>query len=368
MKLGFVLGTRPEAIKLAPVVRAAQRRSYDTTVISTGQHREMLDQMLVDFEITPNHHLDVMRERQQLGDLTSELVKRLSQTLRHERPDVLLVQGDTSTAFCGALTAFYERIPVGHVEAGLRTDDISNPFPEEANRRLVARLAQFHFCPTERSRANLLQENIAPDGISVVGNTVIDALNWACMRSKQVASPISGGGGRLLVTLHRRENHGETMGGVAETIRELASRRGIDVLFPVHRSPAVREVVFPILQDVPNVTLCEPLDYFDFVGALQWCDVVLTDSGGVQEEAPSLGKPVLVARETTERPEAIEAGVAKLVGTNPVRIYDSVAKLFDDADEYATMARTANPFGDGTAAEQILHRLDDSLPRLLQAA
>ena len=370
MKLGFVLGTRPEAIKLAPVIRAARRRGHDTSVISTGQHREMLEQMLIDFDIGADHALNVMRERQQLGDLAAELMKQLSRTLQHEHPDVLVVQGDTSSAFCGALGAFYEQIPVAHVEAGLRTHNIYNPFPEEANRRLVATLSRFHFCPTERSRMNLLRENVDPEAISVVGNTVIDALHWACSRTQPLnLSPTgAGAGGRLLVTLHRRESQGDTMQGIAQAIWRLASERSLDVLFPMHRSPAVRDIVLPILKDAPNVTVAEPLDYFDFISALQWCDVVLTDSGGVQEEAPSLGKPVLVARETTERPEAIEAGVAKLVGTSPSRIYEAVTTLFDKPDEYTAMARTANPFGDGTASGQILNLLDESLTRFRKAA
>jgi UDP-N-acetylglucosamine 2-epimerase (non-hydrolysing) len=358
-----VLGTRPEVIKLAPVVRELERaQGVESLVISTGQHRELVDQMLGLFGIEPNVELAVMQPGQLLSDLTGALVRRLGQTLRELEPDVLLVQGDTTSAFCGALAAFYEGILIGHVEAGLRTQRLRSPFPEEANRRLASVVTDFHFCPTPTSAANLGAEGVPASQLYVTGNTVIDALFWAVDQARRLPSAVpSLGRRRVVVTLHRRENHGETMERICTTIRSLAARGDTEVVFPVHPNPAVRAVVNQTLAGVDGVQLCEPLEYLAFVQLLDSAELILTDSGGIQEEAPSLGKPVLVLRDTTERPEAIEAGVARLVGTAPDAVYGAACELLDDPRAYAGMAQAKNPFGDGRAAARIFDVLCDQL-------
>jgi UDP-N-acetylglucosamine 2-epimerase (non-hydrolysing) len=358
-----VLGTRPEVIKLAPVVRELERaQGVESLVISTGQHRELVDQMLGLFGIEPNVELAVMQPGQLLSDLTGALVRRLGQTLRELEPDVLLVQGDTTSAFCGALAAFYEGILIGHVEAGLRTQRLRSPFPEEANRRLASVVTDFHFCPTPTSAANLGAEGVPASQLYVTGNTVIDALFWAVDQARRLPSAVpSLGRRRVVVTLHRRENQGETMERICTTIRSLAARGDTEVVFPVHPNPAVRAVVNQTLAGVDGVQLCEPLEYLAFVQLLDSAELILTDSGGIQEEAPSLGKPVLVLRDTTERPEAIEAGVARLVGTAPDAVYGAACELLDDPRAYAGMAQAKNPFGDGRAAARIFDVLCDQL-------
>jgi UDP-N-acetylglucosamine 2-epimerase (non-hydrolysing) len=372
MRVVAVLGTRPEVIKLAPVVaelRAAGARGVETVVVSTGQHREMLDQMLEQFEVAADHELRVMRPRQQLSDLTSELVRGLGRTLASLRPDWVLVQGDTSTTLCGALAAFYESVPVAHVEAGLRTGDLQSPFPEEANRRLVSSLASLHFCPTPRSAANLVGEGVAEERILVTGNTVVDALLWAVERARRIEPPVPRTHSRrILLTLHRRESHGPAMRGVCAAVRILAARGDTEIVFPVHRSMAVRDVIVPELGAVAGVRLCEPFDYLSLVHVLDSCDFVLTDSGGIQEEGPTLGKPVLVLRDTTERPEAVEAGVARLVGTDPFVIVAAAAALLDDPAAYAAMARPENPFGDGSASLRIVQALEHAHRSMLRRA
>jgi len=359
MRVAAVLGTRPEVIKLAPVIAELRATPCtETIVVSTGQHRELLDQMLEQFELTPDVELRVMRPQQRLSDLTAELVRSLGDTLATLRPDWVLVQGDTSTTFCGALSAFYERVPVAHVEAGLRSGHRHSPFPEEANRRLVAGLSSVHLCPTPGSAANLIGEGVPSDRVIVTGNTVIDALLWAVERARRLEPPIpSRRARRILLTLHRRESHCEAMRRVCEAVHTLARRVDTEIVFPVHRSPAVRDVVFPQLAGVDGVHLCEPLDYLSLVRVLDSCDLVLTDSGGLQEEAPTLGKPVLVLRDTTERPEALAAGVASLVGTNPRAIVEAVTRLLDDPASYAAMAHPENPFGDGRASRRIVRAL-----------
>jgi UDP-N-acetylglucosamine 2-epimerase (non-hydrolysing) len=359
MRVVTILGTRPEVIKLAPVVAELRRTpAAESIVVSTGQHREMLDQMLVQFDLSPDIDLGVMRHDQRLSDLTAELMRGLGETLAALRPDWVLVQGDTSTTLCGALAAFYEGVPVAHVEAGLRTGDDRSPFPEEANRRLVARLATLHLCPTPSSAANLLREAVPEERVFVTGNTVIDALLWAVERSRLLPPPVPRTHPRrILLTLHRRESRGEAMRRVCDAVRELAGRGDIEVVFPVHSSPAVRDLVLPEIAGVDGVHICEPLDYLSLVQVLDSCDIVLTDSGGLQEEAPALGKPVLVLRETTERPEAVEAGVAWLVGTNPAVIVNAVTTLLDDPVAYQAMAHPENPFGDGCARLRIVKAL-----------
>jgi len=359
-----VLGTRPEVIKLAPLVHElAARPEVESLVVSTGQHREMLDQMLGLFGIVPEVELALMRRGQRLCGLTARLVRSLSTTLRKLEPDWVVVQGDTTTAFCGALAAFYQGIGVAHVEAGLRSHDLRAPFPEEANRRLAGTLAQLHCCPTARAADNLQREGVAAEQIVVTGNTVVDALLWAAPRAAALPPRLPRTRPRrILVTLHRRESQGDVMRRICAVIARLAERSDTEIVFPVHPNPAVLQVVLPTLAAVDGVHLCEPLDYLSFVQVLAGCDLVLTDSGGLQEEAPSFGKPALVLRETTERPEAIEAGVARLVGTEPSAVYAAAVELLDDRAAYAAMAQPSNPFGDGHAARRIASALAQRLP------
>ncbi len=364
MRVMAVVGTRPEVIKLAPVVAELRgRSSIETALVSTGQHREMLDQMLDAFGLVPDVELGVMRRSQELSELTSELMRGLGATLASVRPDWVLVQGDTTTTLCGALAGFYAGVPVAHVEAGLRSWDNQAPFPEEANRRLVAQLARLHFCPTPASAHNLETEAVPREHVHVTGNTVIDALHWAVGRARALTEAMPRlRPRRILLTAHRRENHGAALHDICHAARELAERGDVEIVFPIHRSPAVRDVVVPRLNRVLGVHLCEPLDYLSLVRVLDSCDLVLTDSGGLQEEGPALGKPVLVLRDTTERPEAIEAGVARLVGTNAESVYNGAAQLLDDPVAYAAMAHPENPFGDGLASGRIVEALAHTAP------
>jgi len=354
-----ILGTRPEVIKLAPVISELRRTpGTETVVVASGQHRELLEQMLVQFEITPDIDLGVMHPEQRLCDLTADLVRGLGETLAAIRPDWVVVQGDTSTTLCGALAAFYQAIPVAHVEAGLRSGDDRAPFPEEVNRKLVSSIASLHLCPTRGSAENLLNEAVPGERVLVTGNTVIDALLWAVERARLVPPPVPRTRPRcILLTVHRRENHGGGLRDVCRAVRRLARRPDTEIVFPVHHNPAVRDVVLSRLAGVDGVHLCEPFDYLSLVSVLDSCDLVLTDSGGLQEEAPALGKPVLVVRDTTERPEAVEAGVARLVGTNPDAIVGAVEALLEDPATYAAMAHPENPFGDGLASRRIVRRL-----------
>jgi UDP-N-acetylglucosamine 2-epimerase (non-hydrolysing) len=355
-------GTRPEAIKVAPVItRLLEHPELESVTVTTGQHREMLDQMLDAFGLSPDVDLGLMRERQDLAELTARAVTALSAQMIRFEPDAVLVQGDTTTAFCGALAAFYAQIPVGHIEAGLRTGDPRNPFPEEINRRLVAPLARWHFCPTEGSAFNLRAEGVASSDILVTGNTVIDQLLDTARR----AAPDLGGHGippkgerkRILVTLHRRETHGEAQRHLCAMLARVARRPDVEIVFPVHMSPAVRESVQAELSGVGRVHCVAPLDYVAFVHALSGSDLIVTDSGGIQEEAPSLGVPVLVMRDTTERPEGVAAGCARLSGTRAEDVERDIVELLEDRVEYERMAKTANPYGDGQASERIIARL-----------
>ncbi len=360
----MVFGTRPEAIKMAPLAKAFQQESdIELRICLTAQHREMLDQVMSIFELDSDHDLDLMRPGQSLQQLTSAVLHGITEVLEKERPDLVLVHGDTTTTFAASLAAFYCRIPVGHVEAGLRTGDMTAPWPEEANRRLTAVLTNFHFAPTETARTNLLNEGIAPERIVVTGNTVIDALltvrdnllgSDLC---RQRLSPLGLDPERrmILVTGHRRENFGEAFRNVLSALKEIARRyEDVEIVFPVHLNPAVREPVHHLLGDVANVRLIEPQDYLTFVCLLDRSTLVVTDSGGIQEEAPSLGKPVLVTRDVTERPEAVEAGTVKLVGTDRQRIVDTISSLLDDEREYERMSRAINPYGDGKASARIV--------------
>ncbi len=349
-----VVGTRPEAVKLAPVV--ASLRALDRVgvrVLATAQHREMLDQKLAFFGIRPDRDLDLMQPGQSVSEVAARLADALPRVLREEQPDLVLAQGDTTTVLMTALCCSHERLAFGHVEAGLRSGDLENPWPEEQNRILTARLASIHFAPTSIARDNLLREGIAPSAVHVTGNTVVDALLHAKDRVdlQQWAPPA--GRRQLVVTVHRRENHGERLAAICGAVRELADRPDVHVVLPVHPHPVVRETVFRLLGDHPHVQLTAPLDYPDMLALLQTSYLALTDSGGVQEEAPSFGLPCLVLRETTERPEGVYAGIARLVGADHGRIVTEASRLLDDTDAHAGMARGVNPYGDGRAAHRI---------------
>ena len=352
-----VYGTRPEAIKLAPVVRALQNSQHvDVSVVVTGQHRVMLDQVNLLFGIVPDHDLDVIQPRQSLEELTQRVLSRLSAVIRQERPDALMVQGDTTTTFMAALAAFYAQVPVMHVEAGLRTHNRYDPFPEEINRRLTSQLASLHMAPTPTSRSNLLAEGIAAADIMVTGNTVIDALLDVVSRRLPLENPAlqpMALGPAVLVTTHRRESWGEPMARTASAVARLAKEfDDVTFVLPAHLNPTVREVLLPPLDGLRNVIVTEPLSYSDFARAMFSSSLILTDSGGVQEEAPSLGKPVLVLRDTTERPEAVAAGTVRLVGTDEDLIVDEVRTLLTDSQAHAKMAKAVNPYGDGRAARR----------------
>ena len=380
-KVLVVFGTRPEAVKMAPLVKQldARRDTFETRVCVTAQHRTMLDQILEAFDIQPHYDLDIMTAGQDLYDITANVLAGIRPVLAEFRPDDVLIQGDTTTSFVTALAAYYEQIEVGHVEAGLRTKNIYSPFPEEMNRQLTTRLAKYHFAPTALNRDNLLAENVEADRIAVTGNTVIDALLMVVarlendrarrervtrniLRAGLAAEVLESEKPMVLVTGHRRESFGAGFVNICEAIRDLATRRGdVDFVYPVHLNPNVREPVGDILAGIPNVHLMEPVSYEEFVHLMNSAYLLLTDSGGVQEEAPALGKPVLVMRENTERPEAVEAGTAKLVGTDRAEIVARVEELLSDADAYRSMATATNPYGDGTAAEQIVTYLSSRL-------
>jgi UDP-N-acetylglucosamine 2-epimerase (non-hydrolysing) len=350
----IVVGTRPEAIKLAPVVHALKGEPWATTrVLATAQHRQLLDPILKFFGIAPDRDLDVMRPDQTLADLTARLLAALDPVLVEEQPDCVLAQGDTTTVFATALACFYRKRAFGHVEAGLRTGDKTQPFPEEANRELVGRLARWHFAPTPTSRDNLLREAIAGAHVHVVGNTVVDALLWAAPRVDAAKFAPPPGQRLVVVTAHRREHFGARFEQMCEGLRAVADRPDVTMLYPVHPNPNVRGVVHRVLGGHPRIRLCEPLDYPDMVAAMRACTLLLSDSGGVQEEAPSLGKPVLVLRSTTERPEGVAAGASRLVGTDPARILAEANRLLDDPHAYAAMATVRNPYGDGTTSARI---------------
>lgn len=354
----IILGTRPEAIKLAPVIQQFQRcPTLDTRVVLTGQHREMVTQVMNLFRLKADHDLDIMQRQQTLTDITCRSLQGLESLFRTDHPHLVLVQGDTTTAFAAAIAAFYQKIPVGHVEAGLRTDDLYNPYPEEANRRLISQVCQLHFAPTTAAVANLEASGVV-GAIHQTGNTVIDAL--LSVADQKPDCPIPNLDWEkyrvLLATVHRRENWGTPLHSIADSfLKILDTFPDTALLLPLHRNPTVREPLTETLGHHPRVFLTEPLDYGELVGAIQRCYLLLTDSGGLQEEAPSLGKPVLVLRDTTERPEAIASGTARLVGTEPQSIVSAASQLLSDATAYEQMATAINPFGDGHAAERILN-------------
>lgn len=364
LHLAVVMGTRPEAVKLAPLVlaAAAQPDRFKVDVVSTGQHKEMLASMLDWFGLQPTVSLDIMRANQDLAHITMASLSGINDWLKSAQPDWVVVQGDTTTTFAGALAAFYNKIPVAHVEAGLRTHDRYSPYPEEANRVMTGHLSTLHFPPTAGAKANLLREGIAEADITVTGNTGIDALLWTKAKlDAQAQGNATLSGVEMLVTAHRRENHGEPMRHLCAAVLQLLDTfPTLRVNFPVHLSPKVREVVMPALGGHPRIRLSDPLDYAAFVQAMAAATFILTDSGGVQEEAPSLGKPVLVLRDSTERPEAMEAGAAKLVGMDPLRIVAEVTRLMTDRAELSRMAQVVNPYGDGMAAGRILNVLSST--------
>jgi len=363
-----VFGTRPDAIKMAPVVHALQSDPrFEVRLIATGQHREMLDQVMRVFGLKPDADLEIMAHGQPLTQMTVRMMDGLDNRMQAEKPDVVLAQGDTTTTFAAALTAFYHQVPFGHIEAGLRTYDMRNPFPEEMNRRLAAPIASFHFAPTEQAKKNLLQEHIPPEKIYVTGNTGIDAVLWV---AEQPFEPDESGlrqllnrqGRMILVTTHRRENWGEPMVQIAAAARTLLKRfPDTYLVLPMHKNPLVREILQAHLGGHPQVHLIEPLEYAPFVHLMKHAHLILTDSGGVQEEAPSLGKPLLVLRQTTERPEGVEAGTAKLVGTDPEVVTTEAARLLENETAYRMMAQAVNPYGDGKAAERIREILGNEL-------
>ena len=359
-----IYGTRPEGIKMAPLVLALRDDPrFEVRVVVTGQHREMLDQVNQSFGIVPDSDLDIHAPGQSLTQISNRTLEGLTEVLKKDRPDAVLVQGDTSTTFVGALAAFYAEIPVVHTEAGLRTGNKYSPFPEEINRRLTGQIASLHLAPTAASRDNLLKENIDPSTIVVTGNSVIDALLITVASLPRIEDPalaerLAEGRPMVLVTAHRRESWGKPLEAVGRAIAALARRHpDHDFVFPAHRNPLVRDAIRPAVQDVKNVLMTEPLPYAQFCALLERASIILTDSGGVQEEGPSLGKPVLVMRETTERPEAVVAGAVKLVGTDEEVIVREVSTLITDQDEYSRMARALNPYGDGRAAERTVRAL-----------
>lgn len=359
-----IFGTRPEAIKLAPVIQALRADpDVRSRVAVTAQHRELLDQALAPFGLLPDVDLDLMQPGQTLADLTARAVAGLDRVLQAEQPDLVLVQGDTTTVFAAALAAFYRQVPVGHVEAGLRSFDLANPFPEEANRRMASQVTRLHFAPTRRAADNLLREGVPAERVFLTGNTVVDAFSWMAARPDLPPPPESWRPERLpldgscpvLVTLHRRESWGEPLAGICRAIRAAADALPqLSFVYPVHPQPRVREVVQPALGGHPRIHLVEPLGYAENVAAMKACSFVLTDSGGIQEEAPVLGKPVLVVREVTERPEAVEAGTSWLVGTRESDVYDAIVSLATDAVRHQRMAHATSPFGDGRASQRIL--------------
>ena len=365
LRVMTVFGTRPEAIKMCPLVLELQKhKDYIETIVAvTAQHREMLDQVLHLFKIKPDYDLNIMTAGQTLYDVTGRVLTGLRDVMAEAKPDLVLVHGDTTTTFAGALAAFYAQVAVGHVEAGLRTGNKYSPYPEEMNRKLTGSLADYHFAPTSTSQQNLLRENVKPEEIYVTGNTVIDALDTTIQKDfkfedEVINKALASGKRLILMTTHRRENLGEPLRQVYKALKAvLETHPDVGVIFPVHKNPKVREIVDQELGRVEQVYLTEPMDYEPFANLMAHADLILTDSGGIQEEAPALGKPVLVLRDTTERPEAVEAGTVRLVGTDEEKVFETAYKLLTDEKEYKAMAEAVNPYGDGKSAARIVDYL-----------
>lgn len=363
-KVMLVFGTRPEAIKMCPLVNELKKRkNLQTIVCVTGQHRQMLDMVLEAFDVTPDYDLSIMKDKQTLFDVTTNILNRIKEVLEKEKPDVVLVHGDTSTTFVTALACFYLQIPVGHVEAGLRTYNIYSPYPEEFNRQAVSIISQFNFAPTELSKQNLLKEGKEPDNIYVTGNTAIDALKTTVRENYTHLELEWAKGSRLImITAHRRENLGEPMRHMFKAIRRVMDEHpDVKAIYPIHMNPVVREIANEYLGNDDRIHIIEPLDVLDFHNFLSRSYLILTDSGGIQEEAPSLGKPVLVMRDTTERPEGIAAGTLKLVGTEEETIYKEFSRLLSDKNEYEAMSKASNPYGDGHTCERIANILEEKI-------
>jgi UDP-N-acetylglucosamine 2-epimerase (non-hydrolysing) len=371
------LGTRPEGIKLAPIIKVLARNQelFRLTVCSTGQHKEMLDQVLNFFEIKPDILLDIMTDNQSLGSLSAGILQKIEKVLERVSTDILIVQGDTTTAFLTALSAYYKKIKICHIEAGLRTYNKLNPFPEEINRQFISRIADFNFAPTERSKDNLIKEGINPDTIFMTGNTIVDALEWGIekikrryveIEKKDIFKRISGSVGEkiILVTMHRRESFGEEIINVCTALKEVAEEnKSVKIVYPVHLNPNVKKPVFDLLSGINNIILMEPLSYEDFLWLMHRAYLIITDSGGVQEEAPTLKKPVLVIRNFTERPESVEKGISKLIGTETEAIIRELSLLLNDNDEYKKMIAVSNPYGDGRASERIISMIANKYNR-----
>jgi UDP-N-acetylglucosamine 2-epimerase (non-hydrolysing) len=376
-KILIVFGTRPEAIKMAPLIKEFEKTKdfFNVKICITAQHREMLDQVLKIFEIKPDYDLNIMAPGQDLYNITSKILLGLRNVLKEFNPDLVLVHGDTTTTLAGSLASFYKKIPIGHIEAGLRTGNIYSPWPEEANRLLTTQLAKYHFAPTKKNKNNLLKEEISEENIVITGNTVIDALFWVLNKiknnsqlEKDIINELNNNGYKIsnrkfiLITGHRRENFGNGFFNICNAVKELAQKyKNFDFVYPVHLNPNVRKPVKEILSNIDNVFLIEPLEYMPFIYLLSKSYLVLTDSGGIQEEAPSLGKPVLVMRDTTERPEAVEAGTVILVGTNKENIVSNVSKLIENETLYKKMSYAHNPYGDGNASKKIINFLINKL-------
>jgi UDP-N-acetylglucosamine 2-epimerase (non-hydrolysing) len=357
MKIGIIFGTRPEAIKMAPLYKKLIENNIDTKIISTGQHKEMLDQVLNVFEIIPDYNLNIMKKGQSLCELTSRLLNELDKILKKERFDLILVHGDTSTTMTASLAGFYNKIPIGHVEAGLRTKDIYDPYPEELNRRITSNIANYHFAPTELAKQNLIKENIPEKNIIITGNTVIDSIKWIKENKSENIKMIQNNLNLkkqkyILMTMHRRENWGTPIENVMKAVKKYTSEKNIKVIFPIHLNPIVRENVKKIIKNDTNIILTEPLEYLEFISLMDGCHYIMTDSGGIQEEAQYLKKTILILRKTTERPEAIKNGTAILVGTEEDKVYNAMKEL--EKNMYKNIIKDKNPFGDGFASEKIV--------------
>lgn len=355
-KVLFTFGTRPEAIKMAPVVQVFRNDpGWNTKVVLTAQHREMLDQVMQIFQLSAEYDFNIMRDKQSLEHITSAVLNQFSEVIKLEKPDLIMVHGDTTTTYSATMAGFYHHIPVAHVEAGLRSNDLYNPFPEEMNRRLTDALCSLHFCPTEQARDNIHRENIQSQRITITGNTVVDALSQTLTHLEKPNRQQFSTGKMLLMTMHRRESWGEPIESVARAVKEVCLENpDLQVLFPIHKNPIVRDSVYPILGNMSQVHLVEPLDYLHFVEAMTQSTIIISDSGGIQEEAPTLGKPVLLTRNVTERPEGIASGVVKLVGTDADKVREELTRLLQDQDYYQSMTTKKNPFGDGLASKRIL--------------
>lgn len=359
-KIAVIFGTRPDTIKMAPIISELKKnnKQFELLTIATAQHRQMLDQVLQVFDIRPDYDLNIMKPKQTLASITKNTIEELDKVFEKEKPDMVLVQGDTTTTFVGSLAAFYRQIPVGHIEAGLRTNDKANPFPEEINRRLTSSITELHFAPTQTAQKALLKENIDPSTVFVTGNTVIDALKVSVKKNYEFSKIklnelVNQKKKIVLLTMHRRENWGLPMQGACNAVKKLAGDYPeLNFIFPVHLNPVVRDVVFPTLGDISNVHLIEPLDYLDFVNLMAKSHLIITDSGGVQEEGPHFGIPILVLRKVTERPEAVKYGTVKLVGLDEKKIYLTAKKLLDDNKYYDKIASAVNPYGDGLSAKR----------------